>query len=77
VGGTGIGVDVENFFGVIGGDGVVVGLFVWIITGLMVLLLKGENDPIRVLNRGLRIRGEGRGVEGLRGKGTDEVEGRG
>ena len=31
----------------------------------LLLLLIGENDPIRVLNRGLRIRGEGRGVEGL------------
>jgi hypothetical protein len=32
---------------------------------LLLLLLKGESDPIRVLNRGLRIRGEGRVVEGL------------
>ena len=38
---------------------------------LLILLIEGENDPppIRVLNRGLRTRGEGRGegrvVEGL------------
>ena len=36
-------------------------LLLWMI----ILLLKeeGESDPIRVLNRGLRIRGEGRVVE--------------
>ena len=57
----GIGVDLE--MGVIGGDGgiIVVLLLLW-----MILLLKeGESDPMRVLNRGFRIRGEGRVVEGL------------
>jgi hypothetical protein len=47
---------------------------------LMPLLLRlmGDNDdPIRVLNRGVRIRGEGRVVEGLRVNGTDEVEAEG
>ena len=48
----------------------------------VLLLLIEENDsPIRVLNRGLRIRGEGRGegrvVEGLKVNGTDEVEAEG
>jgi len=46
---------------------------------LLLLLIEGENDndPIRVLNRGVRIRGEGRVVEGLRARGTDEVEAEG
>ena len=44
---------------------------------LLLALIEGEYDPpIRVLNRGVRIRGEGRVVvlKGLRVKGTDEVE---
>jgi len=32
------------------------------------------DDPIRVQNRGVRIRGEGRVIEGLRVSGADEVE---
>ena len=57
VGGIGIGVDLE--MGVIGGDGGIAVLW-W-----MILLLneEGESDPMRVLYRGFRIRGEGRVVE--------------
>ena len=58
-GGMGIGVDLE--MGVIGGDGgIIVVLLLW-----MILLLneEGESDPMRVLNRGFRIRGEGKVVE--------------
>ena len=78
VGGIGIGVDVE-IVGVIGGVGGMVLLLGFIIWAWMPLLLKGEKDPMRVLNRGVRIRGDGRVVEGLRVKGTDEdeAEGRG
>ena len=41
---------------------------------LLLAFIEGENDPIRVLNRGVRIRGEGKVVEGFRVSGTDEVE---
>ena len=41
---------------------------------LLLLSIEGENDPIRVLNRGVRIRGEGKVVEVLRVSGTGEVE---
>ena len=44
---------------------------------LLLPSIEGENDPIRVLNRGVRIRGEGKVVEVLRVSGTGEVEGRG
>jgi len=64
VGGIGIGVDVE--MGVIGGDsGMVLWMISWggVLMLLLLLLLKeGESEPIRVLNRGFRIRGEGKGV---------------
>ena len=45
----------------------------------MPLLLLFIGDPIRVLNRGVRTRGEGSVVEGLKVSGTDEgdVEGKG
>ena len=62
--GIGIGVDLE--MGVIGGDGgIIVLLLLWMMILLLLLLLKeeGESDPMRVLNRGFRIRGEGRVVE--------------
>ena len=63
MGGIGIGVDLE--MGVIGGDGgIIVVLMLWMIL-LLLLNEEGESDPIRVLNRGFRIRGEGRVVEGL------------
>ena len=73
MGGIGIGVDVET--GVIGSGGGGLALM-----PLLFLVLEGENDPIRVLNRGVRIRGEGRVVvvEGLRVvNGTNEVEAEG
>ena len=61
MGGTGIGVDLE--MGVIGGDGgIIVLLLLWMIL-LLLLNEEGESDPMRVLNRGFRIRGEGRVVE--------------
>ena len=60
MGGIGIGVDLE--MGVIGGDGgVIVMLLLWMI--LLLLLKEGESDPMRVLYRCFRIRGEGRVVE--------------
>ena len=50
--------------GVIGGDG---GIIVLLLLLWMILLLlfkeEGESDPIRVLNRGFRIRDEGKVVE--------------
>ena len=63
VGGMGIGVDLE--MGVIGGDGGIIVLLwlLWMIILLLLLNEEGESDPIRVLNRGFRIRGEGRVVE--------------
>ena len=63
MGGIGIGVDLE--MGVIGGDGGIIVLLLWMMILLLLLLLKeeGESDPMRVLNRGFRIRGEGRVVE--------------
>jgi len=76
VGGTGIGVDVEIFGVVIGGDDDGIGFVIrWGgETLLLLLLMKGEKDPIWVLNRGLRIRGEGRVVvEELGVKGMEEV----
>jgi len=39
----------------------------------LLLLMKGEDDLIRVLNLGLRIRGEGKVVEELRVNGMVEV----
>ena len=61
MGGIGIGVDLE--MGVIGGDGgIIVLLLLWMIL-LLLLNKEGESDPIRLLNRGFRIRGEGRVVE--------------
>ena len=58
VGGIGIGVDVET--GVIGdgGDDGEMALMPL----LFLFFSEGENDPIWVLNRGVRIRGEGRVV---------------
>ena len=58
----GIGVDLE--MGVIGGDGGIIVLLL-LLLWMIILLLKeeGESDPIRVLNRGFQIRGEGRVVE--------------
>ena len=77
MGGIRIGVDVETG---VKGDGDDGGMMLWIIKrgGLamkpLLLLFIGENEPIRVLNRGVRIRGESKVVEGLRVSGTDEVE---
>ena len=60
----GIGVDLE--VRVIGGDGgIIVVLLLWMMIFLLLLKGGGESDLIRVLNRGFRIRGEGRVVEGL------------
>ena len=56
----GIGVDLE--MGVIGGDGGIVVLLLWMII-LLLQLNEGESDPMRVINRGFQIRGEGRVVE--------------
>ena len=56
----GIGVDLE--MGVIGGDGGIAVLLLWMIL-LLLLKEEGESDPMRVLNRGFRIRGDGRVVE--------------
>ena len=61
MGGIRIGVDLE--MGVIGGDGgIIVLLLLWMIL-LLLLNEEGESDPIRLLNRGFQIRGEGRVVE--------------
>ena len=60
MGGIRIGVDLE--MGVIGGDGGIIVLLLWMIL-LLLLNEEGESDPIRLLNRGFRIRGEGRVVE--------------
>ena len=59
MGGIRIGVDLE--MGVIGGDGDII-VLLWMILALL-LNEEGESDPIRLLNRGFRIRGEGRVVE--------------
>ena len=72
MGSIGIGVDVETG---VRGDGGEMALMP------LLSLVLGENDPIRVLNRGVRIRGEGRVVvaEGLRvvnGTNVIEAEGR-
>jgi hypothetical protein len=40
----------------------------------LLLLIEGDDDLIRVLNRGVRIRGEGKVVE-VSGKGSFEGEG--
>ena len=75
MGSIGIGVDVETGVRGDGGDGGEMALMP------LLSLVLGENDPIRVLNRGVRIRGEGRVVvaEGLRvvnGTNVIEAEGR-
>ena len=57
----GIGVDLE--MGVIGGDGGIIVLLLWMILLLLLLLNEDESDPMRVLYRGFRIRGEGRVLE--------------
>lgn len=69
VGGIGIGVDV-GIRGV--GDGGGSGTVLWIVKVVLLLLMEGDNGLIRVLNRGVRIRGEGRCVEelGVSGTGT-------
>ena len=60
MGGIRTGVDLK--MGVIGGDGGIIVLLLWMIL-LLLLNEEGESDPIRLLNRGFRIRGEGRVVE--------------
>ena len=57
----GIGVDLE--MGVIVGDGGIIVLLLWWMILLLLLNEEGESDPMRVLNRGFRIRGEGGVVE--------------
>ena len=63
----GMGIGVDFGMGVIGGDGGIIVVLWWMMMLVLLLLLneEGESDPIRVLNRGFRIRGEGRVVEGL------------
>ena len=55
MGGIGIGVELE--MGVIGSDGGIIVLLLWMI--MLLLKEEGESDRIRVLYRGFRIRGEG------------------